>query len=101
MNASLPKIVVAICTFQRNGPLRVLLTALRGVAAATGARARIGIVVVDDNPDQRARTVVEEFEGVFALGCHYRHSGQRNISLARNIAVNTARCRCRLGGDDR
>lgn len=90
MNDS-PRITVAICTFQRNDPLRTLLRALRTVAAATAERARIGVVVVDDNADQRARAVVDEFKGAFALGCLYRHSGQRNISLARNIAIETAR----------
>src|SRR5664280_163478 len=86
----LPRVMVAICTFQRNGPLRALLSALRIVAATTAERARIGVVVVDDNSDQRARAVVNEFEGIFALGCLYRPSGRKNISLARNIAVDTA-----------
>jgi succinoglycan biosynthesis protein ExoM len=86
----LPRVMVAICTFQRNGPLRALLSALRIVAATTAERARIGVVVVDDNSDQRARAVVDEFGGVFALGCLYRSSGRKNISLARNIAVDTA-----------
>src|SRR5664280_2786088 len=84
------RIMVAICTFQRNDPLRTLLNALRAVAAATAERARIGVVVVDDNSDQRARAVVNEFEGAFALGCLCRSSGRKNISLARNIAVDTA-----------
>ena len=86
----LPKIMVAICTFRRNDPLRVLLRALQAVADTATGRARIGVVVVDDNDDRRARAVVDEFQGAFALGCHYRHSGQKNISLARNMAVDTA-----------
>lgn len=81
---------MAICTFQRNDPLRALLSALRTVAATTAERATIGVVVVDDNPDQRARAVVDDFDGVFALGCLYRTSGRKNISLARNIAIDTA-----------
>lgn len=85
-----PKIMVAICTFRRNEPLRVLLRALKAVAARTADRARIGVVVVDDNDDRRARAVVDEFQGAFTLGCIYHHSGQKNISLARNMAVNTA-----------
>lgn len=86
----LPRIMVAVCTFKRNDPLRTLLSALRTVAATTAERAKIGVVVVDDNLDGRARVVVDEFEGVFDLGCQYRVSGQQNISLARNIAINTA-----------
>ena len=85
-----PNIMVAICTFQRNDPLRTLLNALRIVAATTAARAQVGVVVVDDNPDQRAQAVVDEYKEVFALGCVYRHSGRKNISVARNIAVDTA-----------
>ena len=85
-----PRIMVAICTFQRNDPLRVLLDALRKVAATTAERARIGIVVVDDDPDQGAREVVNEFGQAFALGCLYRTSGRKNISLARNIAIDAA-----------
>ncbi len=86
----LPKIMVAICTFRRNDPLRVLLRALQAVAETSTGRARIGVVVVDDNEDRRAKTIVDEFAGTFALGCHYRHSGRKNISLARNLAVDTA-----------
>ncbi len=67
--SELPKIIVAICTYQRNDPLRTLLSALRDVAAATRERATVGVVVVDDNADQRARTVVDEFQWAFALGC--------------------------------
>jgi glycosyltransferase involved in cell wall biosynthesis len=86
----LPKIIVAICTYKRNEPLRTLLTALIRVAATSEERAKMGVVVVDDNSDQRARLVVDEFQEVFALGIRYRTSGKGNISSARNIAVNTA-----------
>jgi len=88
--SGLPKIIVAICTYKRNEPLRTLLSALLKVADATRERAMVGVVVVDDNPDQRARAVVDEFQASFALGCRYRTSGKGNISVARNIAVNTA-----------
>ena len=88
--SSLPKIIVAICTYKRNEPLRTLLSALIEVAAATRDRADVGVVVVDDNPDRRAEPVVAEFAAAFALGIRYRASGQANISIARNLAVNTA-----------
>lgn len=88
--SGLPKIIVAICTYKRNEPLRTLLSALSNVAATSRNRAQVGIVVVDDNPDQRARPVIEEFEKVFASSIRYRTSGQGNISIARNIAINTA-----------
>jgi succinoglycan biosynthesis protein ExoM len=89
--SSLPKIIVAICTYKRNEPLRTLLSALIKVATTSRERAELGLVVVDDNPDQRARTVVEDFEGLFSLGIRYRTSGKGNISIARNIAINSAK----------
>ena len=85
-----PRIIVAICTYKRNEPLRTLLEALVDVAKATGERAKVGVVVVDDNPDQRAESVVADFEQAFELGIRYRASGKANISIARNLAVNTA-----------
>lgn len=88
--SSLPSIIVAICTYKRNEPLRTLLTALVEVAEHTRERARVGVVVVDDNPDRRAEAVVADFENAFDLGIRYRASGKANISIARNLAVNTA-----------
>lgn len=88
--SSPPRIIVAICTYKRNEPLRTLLEALVDVAGATGERASVGVVVVDDNPDQRAKTVVADFGHAFDLGIRYRASGKANISIARNLAVNTA-----------
>jgi len=44
---------------------------------------------VDDSSDGKARTVVEQFAGRFELGITYRISGRQNISLARNIAIET------------
>ena len=55
-----------------------------------GKRAAVGVVVVDDSPEQCAREVVGRFEGCFELGIHYRVSGHHNISLARNLAIGTA-----------
>jgi glycosyltransferase involved in cell wall biosynthesis len=88
--SNLPKIIVAICTYKRNEPLRTLLSALIKVAEASRERAKVGVIVVDDNPDQRARGVVDEFQEVFDLGIGYRTSGKGNISIARNIAIETA-----------
>jgi succinoglycan biosynthesis protein ExoM len=85
-----PRVVVAVCTYNRNGPLAVLLDAIREIAAGLDGRAEIGVVVVDDNPDRPAEAVVARYEGTFALGAHYRVSGHRNISRARNLAVSTA-----------
>ncbi len=83
-------IAVAVCTYDRNEPLRVLLDALVVCAAEVHDLADVGVVVVDDRADGAARPVVESYEGKFALGVHYRISGHQNISLARNLALETA-----------
>ncbi|MDP9226435.1 MAG: glycosyltransferase family 2 protein [Actinomycetota bacterium] len=88
--SSLPSIAVAVCTYQRNDALRTLLNALVDVAQHTRDLARIGIVVVDDNPDRAAEPIVSLYADLFDLGIHYRHSGAKNISLARNLAIETA-----------
>jgi len=84
-----PGVAVVICTYNRNEALAVLLEALLVSVARVADRAQVGVVVVDDSADGRARTVVEKFEGRFELGIHYRISGQQNISLARNLAIET------------
>jgi succinoglycan biosynthesis protein ExoM len=84
-----PTIAVVICTYNRNEALAVLLEALLISAARVKGRAAVGVAVVDDSSDGKARTVVERFEGLFELGIHYRISGRQNISLARNLAVET------------
>src|SRR5437867_12052198 len=83
-------IAVAICTYNRNEPLRTLLGALLANAARLSRRAAIGVVVVDDSSDGRARCVVEDFKACLELGAHYRLSGKQNISIARNLAIGTA-----------
>jgi glycosyltransferase involved in cell wall biosynthesis len=85
-----PTIVVAVCTYNRNGPLSTLLEALLINAKRLAERAAVGVVVVDDSADGKAREVVNNFEGRFELGIVYRISGRQNISIARNLAIETA-----------
>jgi len=86
----LQQIALYVCTHRRNGPLATLLDTVKVAADAAAGKAEICVVVVDDNPDGRARSVCEAFEGVFAGGIHYRHSGAQNISIARNLGIETA-----------
>jgi glycosyltransferase involved in cell wall biosynthesis len=83
-------VAVAVCTCERNGPLAVLLDMLVENAARVTPRAAVGVVIVDDSRDGGARDVAARYEGRFELGLHYRVAGQQNISLARNLAVETA-----------
>jgi len=85
-----PTIAVAVCTYNRNELLEILLDALLDNAAHLGERAAVGVVIVDDSADGNARKVVERFEGKFELGIKYCISGRQNISLARNLAIETA-----------
>ena len=83
-------VAVAICTFKRNELLKRLLDGIVVCADQTVQLAAVGIVIVDDTPEGLARPVAEAFADRFALGLHYRISGRQNISLARNLAVETA-----------
>lgn len=85
-----PRIIVSVCTFRRNQALATLLRALVRNAEALQGRARVGVVVVDDNPDGAAREVCIEHEDSFELGLHYRTSGLGNIAVARNLGLETA-----------
>jgi succinoglycan biosynthesis protein ExoM len=85
-----PTIAVAVCTFNRNEPLATLLDALLTNARTLGDAAAVGLVVVDDSSDGKARTVVDKYRARFELGVEYRLSGRQNISLARNLAIETA-----------
>ncbi len=83
-------VAVAVCTYKRNEPLTVLLHALSACAERVRNRAAVGIAIVDDTGDGQARSVAESFAKRFELGVQYRISGKQNISIARNLAVETA-----------
>jgi succinoglycan biosynthesis protein ExoM len=83
-------IAVAVCTYKRNEALAVLLRALITCAERVRDRAAVGVVVVDDTAEALARPVAEEFGHGFELGVTYRVSGKQNISIARNLALETA-----------
>ncbi len=83
-------IAVYVCTHRRNEPLRRMLESLSAAASEVQPGVEIAVVVVDDNPDGRAKEVVEGFDGGFLRGLHYRFSGAQNISLARNTGLEAA-----------
>jgi succinoglycan biosynthesis protein ExoM len=83
-------VAIAICTYKRNDLLTRLIEALPICAERVRSRAAIGVVIVDDTKEGQARPVAEAFADRFELGLQYRISGQQNISLARNLAVETA-----------
>jgi glycosyltransferase involved in cell wall biosynthesis len=84
------RIAVAVCTYKRNESLAVLLNALTACAHRVKSRAAVGVAIVDDTADGDARSVAEDFADKFELGMVYRISGKQNISIARNLALQTA-----------
>jgi glycosyltransferase involved in cell wall biosynthesis len=89
MTNSSTTVAVVICTYKRNEPLKTLLEGLLVCADRVKKRAAVGVVVVDDTAEGNARGVVGQFEGRFQLGITYRISGRQNISLARNLAIES------------
>jgi succinoglycan biosynthesis protein ExoM len=83
-------IAVAICTYNRHDALTVLLTSLLVSSSRVFETAAVGVVIVDDSIDGNACLIAKRFEDKFELGVTYRVSGRQNISLARNLAIETA-----------
>lgn len=91
VSSDVPTVAVCICTYRRPDVLRRLLVRLVDDVADLGNRARVGVVVVDDDPERSAASVVAEFEDRFELRLHGRTSGSGDISKARNLAIDTGR----------
>jgi succinoglycan biosynthesis protein ExoM len=85
---ALPMIMVVICTYNRNEALTTLLRALVSSAERVAGQAIVGVAVIDDTADGKARQVIERFVGCFELGITHQISGRQNISLARNLAID-------------
>jgi succinoglycan biosynthesis protein ExoM len=83
-------VAVYACTYQRNDMLRALLDSLVVAADHAQPLADVGVVIVDDNPDGRARTVTDDFADAFPLGLQYVHVGGRNIADARNAGLEAS-----------
>ena len=84
------KIAVAICTYKRNQSLTALLQALTACAERVKKRAAVGVAIIDDTAEGGARSVAESFADKFELGLTYLISGKQNISIARNLALESA-----------
>lgn len=67
-----------------------MLDSLEAAGKRASDVAELGVVVVDDNPDRSALTVVEESERDFPLGIHYRWTGSGNIATARNAGIEAS-----------
>lgn len=83
-------IAIAVCTYQRNEDLAILLQAVVACAERVKDRVAVGVAITDDTAAGEARAIVECAADWFELGLEYRISGKQNISLARNMAIETA-----------
>jgi GT2 family glycosyltransferase len=78
---------VTVCTYRRNEQLRALLDGLVAASDVAADRCEVAVVVVDDTAEGLAKEVADAFHDRFSGGVHYFVSGQQNISIARNIAL--------------
>jgi succinoglycan biosynthesis protein ExoM len=81
------EIAVCIASYRRVAGLRKLL---QSVVTQRGIDGRFGIVVVDNDPDGSARSVVEEFVGA-APDIKYVIEPEPGIPAARNRSIAVAR----------
>lgn len=84
-----PSVGICVLTYKRN---RQLIALLAGIAKLEAPEADVRIVIVDNNPDGCARSIVEEFRQSWADAGHswpveYVPEPQRGIARARNRAV--------------
>lgn len=84
------RVAVCIATCGRPTLLSGLLQSLRALRFSRSAAPALRVVVVDNDPDETARPVVEEVRPVFPWPLTYAAEPIRNISLARNAAVRLA-----------
>ena len=87
-NADRARVAVCVCTYRRPDQLDALLHRIRQVAAKAAEYAVVGVVVIDDDPDLSAASVVARHSDEFELGLEYRSTSSGNISTARNTALD-------------
>lgn len=88
VNEGRRRVAVCVCTFRRPAVLAELLARMGRVLERLPDHVEATLVVVDDDPDGSARTVVEEGSAPFDGRVAYVIVGSRNISTARNRALD-------------
>lgn len=82
------RIVIGLCTHSRPIMLSRCLESLAKQSAPAGFS--VSIVVVDNEPTQNNRDLVEDFARQCPLPIHYRHEPRRGIAFARNAVLDEA-----------
>lgn len=90
-------VTICVCTFRRES----LFETLESFTGLTGLEGRaVKVVVVDNDEDDGLRDAVEWFAAGYALPLTYIHAPARNISIARNAALDTVQTRWAAFIDD-
>lgn len=89
MSSGFQHISVCICTFRRPAMLKRLLGEV--AKQHTGGQFSFSVVVVDNDEEKSALSVVEEFQASHSIEAVYCVERQKNIALARNRAITHAR----------
>jgi glycosyltransferase involved in cell wall biosynthesis len=84
-----PHVCICICTYRRSNILKRLLGALKN--QKTEGRFSCSILVVDNDKQESARTIVEEFARESSISTQYLVEARQNIALARNMAAANAK----------
>ena len=83
-----PHISICVCTFKRPQMLSNLLSKLQD--QVTENLFTYSAVVVDNDPNQSARQIVNTWQDKSAIHIDYYFEPEKNIALARNKAVENA-----------
>jgi succinoglycan biosynthesis protein ExoM len=81
------KVLIAICTFNRNESLELLIGDLNG---QEGAFCRPTVLVVDNSMDRAAESLISESAKSSSLLLEYVHESREGVANARNMALSIA-----------
>ena len=90
-------VTVAICTFRRASLFETLSSLLN---LNDRGNYNLSVVVVDNDETDSLRETVAEFSKTYSLPLKYVHAPSKNISIARNGALNAVATRWLLFIDD-
>ena len=82
-----PSLAIAVLTFRRQEPLAALIPLLLEQAASVAADAAAYVLVVDNDPDRSAESLVGQFAD---QGVVYANEPEPGIATARNRALKSA-----------
>ena len=82
------RINICIPTYNRNDGLKDLLSSLQKMTPLDDESISVNILVIDNNPDRRARSVVDGFQSeVYPIPVAYHHEPRPGVSHVRNTAL--------------